>query len=79
MMVVEDDPFADILPPMTPRLAALDHLDRVLYVGTFSKTLLRERCAPAISPASRDVDPLADRRQDADGGEQLGLCRAADP
>jgi DNA-binding transcriptional MocR family regulator len=39
MMIVEDDPFADILPPMTPRLAALDQLARVLYVGTFSKTL----------------------------------------
>ncbi len=38
-MIVEDDPFADILPPLLPRLAALDQLNRVLYVGTFSKTL----------------------------------------
>lgn len=38
-MIVEDDPFADILPPLLPRLAALDQLARVLYVGTFSKTL----------------------------------------
>ena len=38
-MIVEDDPFADILPPLLPRLAALDQLTRVLYVGTFSKTL----------------------------------------
>jgi DNA-binding transcriptional MocR family regulator len=37
--LVEDDAFADILPPSSPRLAALDGLDRVLYVGTFSKTL----------------------------------------
>lgn len=37
--IVEDDPFADILPPFSPRLAALDQLRRVLYVGTFSKTL----------------------------------------
>jgi DNA-binding transcriptional MocR family regulator len=39
MLVVEDDPFADILPYTAPRLAALDQLDRVIYIGTFSKTL----------------------------------------
>jgi DNA-binding transcriptional MocR family regulator len=38
-LVVEDDPFADILPYTAPRLAALDQLDRVIYIGTFSKTL----------------------------------------
>lgn len=38
-LVVEDDPFADILPVDAPRLAALDQLERVIYVGTFSKTL----------------------------------------
>ncbi|MBP2296562.1 aminotransferase-like domain-containing protein [Azospirillum rugosum] len=37
--VVEDDPFADILPAASPRLATLDQLERVIYVGTFSKTL----------------------------------------
>lgn len=37
--IVEDDPFADLLPPGAPRLAALDQLDRVIYVSTFSKTL----------------------------------------
>ena len=39
LLVVEDDPFADILPYSAPRLAALDQLNQVLYVGTFSKTL----------------------------------------
>ncbi|WP_417840951.1 PLP-dependent aminotransferase family protein [Terasakiella sp.] len=39
ILVVEDDPFADVLPPSTPRLAALDQFNRVLYIGTFSKTL----------------------------------------
>lgn len=39
LLVVEDDPFADILPYTAPRLAALDQLDRVIYIGTFSKTL----------------------------------------
>lgn len=39
LLIVEDDPFADILPYTAPRLAALDQLERVLYIGTFSKTL----------------------------------------
>lgn len=38
-LVIEDDPFADLLPPSSPRLAALDQLDHVLYVSSFSKTL----------------------------------------
>ncbi len=38
-LVVEDDAFADLLPASATRLAALDGLRRVLYVGTFSKTL----------------------------------------
>lgn len=39
LLVVEDDPFADILPYSAPRLAALDQLQRVIYIGSFSKTL----------------------------------------
>ncbi|MNV43692.1 2-aminoadipate transaminase [compost metagenome] len=39
LLVVEDDPFADLLPSAAPRLAALDQLNRVIYVGSFSKTL----------------------------------------
>lgn len=38
-LVVEDDPLADLLPAMAPRLAALDQLERVIYVSSFSKTL----------------------------------------
>ncbi|WP_185983674.1 PLP-dependent aminotransferase family protein [Aureimonas mangrovi] len=37
--IVEDDAFGDIVPPGMPRLAALGRLDRVVYVGSFSKTL----------------------------------------
>lgn len=39
LYVVEDDPFGDVLPAIQPRLAALDQLERVIYLGTFSKTL----------------------------------------
>ena len=38
-LIVENDALADIVPATLPRLAALDQLNRVLYVGTFSKTL----------------------------------------
>lgn len=37
--IVEDDIFADFEEHPTPRLAALDQLNRVIYVGSFSKTL----------------------------------------
>jgi DNA-binding transcriptional MocR family regulator len=37
--VVEDDIFSDLQTKHTPRLAALDQLDRVIYARSFSKTL----------------------------------------
>ncbi|MFT4257952.1 MAG: PLP-dependent aminotransferase family protein [Pseudoxanthomonas sp.] len=37
--VVEDDIFADFAPEPTPQLAALDGLERVVHIGSFSKTL----------------------------------------
>lgn len=39
MYIVEDDVFADIMPAENPRLATLDQLERVIYIGSFSKTL----------------------------------------
>jgi DNA-binding transcriptional MocR family regulator len=42
--VIEDDVFADLAPAGRTRLAALDQLQRVIYIGSFSKT---------ISPAVR--------------------------
>ena len=38
-LVIEDDTYADLHPHATTRLANLDQLDRVIYVGSFSKTL----------------------------------------
>jgi DNA-binding transcriptional MocR family regulator len=37
--IVEDDIFADFEPTPSPRLAVLDGLDRVIRIGSFSKTL----------------------------------------
>lgn len=39
LMIVEDDIFADFEPALSPRLAILDGLDRVIRIGSFSKTL----------------------------------------
>lgn len=47
MWIVDDDSYGDLLPRSrsgaTTRLAALDHFERVIHVGSFSKTL-----SPAI-------------------------------
>ncbi|MDF2231752.1 PLP-dependent aminotransferase family protein [Albimonas sp. CAU 1670] len=39
LTIVEDETFAALEPDPSPRLAALDGLERVIRVGTFSKTL----------------------------------------
>lgn len=39
LTIVEDDIFTDFEPSPSPRLAALDGLDRVIRIGSFSKTL----------------------------------------
>lgn len=59
--VVEDDPFADLLPASSPRLAALDQLERVIYVGSFSKTLsasLRVGYIAAAAPVAAALRDL---------------------
>jgi DNA-binding transcriptional MocR family regulator len=38
-VLVEDDIFADLLPGGPPRLAALDQLQRVFYIGSYSKMI----------------------------------------
>ena len=39
LTIVEDDIFADFEPALSPRLAIPDGLDRVIRIGSFSKTL----------------------------------------
>ena len=39
LIVIEDDIFADFENSPAPRLAAFDGLDRVIHIGSFSKTL----------------------------------------
>ncbi len=67
LLIVEDDPFADILPYTAPRLAALDQLERVLYIGTFSKTLAASfRCG--YLAAAPQAGERAERAKGRDHG-----------
>ncbi|MDQ8018867.1 MAG: PLP-dependent aminotransferase family protein [Bordetella sp.] len=38
LLIVEDDPLADFKPMASTRLAALDQLERTIYIGSFSKS-----------------------------------------
>lgn len=58
-IVVEDDIYGDLCPPSYPgtRLASLDQLKRVIYMGSYSKTLAPNlrvgfiACAPEVATA----------------------------
>ncbi len=60
LVIVEDNIFAEFEPDPSPRLAALDGLDRVIRIGSFSKTLSASvRCG--YIAARRDwIEPLLD-------------------
>ena len=52
LRIIEDDPFADLMPPSAVRLAALDRLERVIYISSFSKTLSASlRVGYVVGPA----------------------------
>ncbi len=59
-LVVEDDPFADLQPDTAPRLAALDQLERVVYVSSFSKTLSAGLRVGYIAGAAERIAALCD-------------------
>jgi len=60
LLVVESDPFADVLPPASVRLAALDQLERVIYVGTFAKTLSASLRSGYVAAHRSVIDALCD-------------------
>jgi DNA-binding transcriptional MocR family regulator len=62
LTIIEDDIFADFEREPAPRLAAFDGLDRVVQIGSFSKSLSASvRCG--FIAARRDwIDALADLR-----------------
>lgn len=62
LFVVEDDPFADVLTTSQPRLAALDQLERVIYLGTFSKTLSASLRVGYVAASSSISSALTDMK-----------------
>ncbi len=60
LRIVDSDPFADVLPSTSPRLAALDQLDRVIYVGTFAKTLSASLRSGYVAANHDTIGALAD-------------------
>lgn len=61
MVVVEDDIYADFMPSGVPyaRLASLDQLKRVVYVGSFSKTLVPGIRVGYLAGSAELVESLA--------------------
>ncbi len=60
LIIIEDDIFADFEPDPSPRLSALDGLDRVIRIGSFSKTLSASARCGYIAARSEWVENLVD-------------------
>ena len=58
--IVEDDVYGDLHPRRGLRLASLDQLKRVIYIGGFSKTLAANLRVGYIAAAPEIVQPIAD-------------------
>lgn len=74
--IVEDDIFADFENEPSPRLAAFDGLDRVIHIGSFSKTLSASmRCG--FIAARRDwLEGVVDLKLAANFGNSALAARA---
>jgi DNA-binding transcriptional MocR family regulator len=60
MTIVEDDIFADFEHTPAPRLAAYDGLDRVIHIGSFSKTISASARCGFIAARAPWIDGLTD-------------------
>lgn len=60
MTIIEDDIFSDLEHEPSPRLAAFDGLERVIHVGSFSKTLSTSVRCGFIAAKPDWVEPLID-------------------
>ncbi|WP_294645548.1 PLP-dependent aminotransferase family protein [uncultured Aureimonas sp.] len=58
--IIEDEIFADFEPEPSPRLALLDGLERVLRIGSFSKTLSASVRCGYIAARPEWIETLAD-------------------
>ncbi len=62
LVIVEDDIFADFENAPSPRLSAFDGLDRVIRIGSFSKSLLAAVRCGHIAARPDWIEALADLR-----------------
>ena len=60
LTIVEDDVFADMEPEPSPRLAAFDGLERVVQLGSFSKTLTASARCGYVAVRREWIEPLLD-------------------
>lgn len=60
LTIVEDDIFADFEPSLSPRLAVLDGLNRVIRIGSFSKTLSASMRCGYIAATADWIERLVD-------------------
>ena len=60
LTIIEDDIFADLEHMAAPRLAAFDGLDRVIHIGSFSKTLSASARCGFIAAKPQWIDGLTD-------------------
>jgi len=62
LLVVEDDTYSHLAPPHLPRLAALDALERTVYVSGFSKILVPNWRVGYLAAPARLVDRFVDTK-----------------
>ncbi len=75
LYIIEDDIFADFETSPAPRLAALDGLSQVFYIGSFSKTLSASLRCGYIATPSAWVESLLDLKiATGFGGGQLAAA-----
>ena len=60
LIIVEDDIFSGFEPELSPRIAALDGLDRVIQIGSFSKTLSASVRCGYIAARAEWIEALID-------------------
>ncbi|VAW24447.1 DNA-binding transcriptional regulator, MocR family / aminotransferase domain, partial [hydrothermal vent metagenome] len=73
LVIIEDDIFGDMEVSPAPRLAALDGLNRVIHIGSFSKTLSAAIRCGFIATKTRWIEPLTDLKiATSFGGEPFG-------
>ena len=76
MTIVEDDIFTDFEPNLSPRLAILDGLTRVIRIGSFSKTLSASVRCGYIAASPEWIEGLSDLQIATSFGEPSPITSA---